>query len=85
MYNKIYDFCKIRNVGTIHKNDPNQVTPRVEFIINLLNSEGIEHELDTFNVGETKGYNIILKGSSNRMVVAHHDIVNPNIDNANDN
>lgn len=30
-------------------------------------------------------YNIILKGTSNKMVVAHHDIVNPNSDNANDN
>lgn len=30
-------------------------------------------------------FNIILRGTSNRMVVAHHDIQNPNIDNANDN
>lgn len=30
-------------------------------------------------------YNIVMRGTSNRMVVAHHDIVNPDIDNANDN
>lgn len=30
-------------------------------------------------------YNIVIPGSSGRMVVAHHDIVNPRSDNANDN
>jgi hypothetical protein len=30
-------------------------------------------------------FNVILKGSSNKWVVAHHDIVNPASDNANDN
>lgn len=30
-------------------------------------------------------YNIMLKGSSDKMLCAHHDIVNPNSDNANDN
>lgn len=33
----------------------------------------------------TFGFNIIMKGSSNRMVIAHHDIANHRIDNANDN
>jgi hypothetical protein len=85
MYNKIYDFCKVRNEGIIYKNDPEIPTPRVIFLINLLKSEGIEFELDQFPVKETTGYNLILKGTSNRMVVAHHDIVNPETDNANDN
>lgn len=85
MYNKIYEFCKVRNVGTIYKNDPEIPTPRVQFLMKLLKEEGIEFELDTYSIGETSGYNLILKGNSNRMVVAHHDIVNPDIDNANDN
>jgi len=91
MYEKIYDFCKIRNKGNIYDNDPETPTPRVEFLINLLDSECIKYELDKFESdggwrGEKiTGYNIILKGDSNRMVVAHHDINNPNIDNANDN
>lgn len=91
MYNKIYDFCKIRNSGGVYQNT-NQPTPRVSFILNLLKSEGIEYELDAFPlfVGEDeesdpKGFNIILKGTSNRMVIAHHDVANPKIDNANDN
>jgi|SaaInlV_165m_DNA_1040744.scaffolds.fasta_scaffold00746_7 hypothetical protein len=91
MYNKIYDFCKVRNVGGVHSNDPENPTPRVIFLMELLDSEGIEYELDKFptNGGWTSkegvGYNLILKGTSNRMVVAHHDVNNPNIDNANDN
>ena len=53
--------------------------------MNLLDSEGIDYKLDTFKNSDITCYNIIMRGTSNRMVVAHHDIVNPNIDNANDN
>jgi hypothetical protein len=39
-----------------------------------------------FNVNDsTLGFNIVLRGTSARIITAHHDIVNPNIDNANDN
>jgi len=91
MYNKIYDFCKVRNFGNIYKNDTNQPPPRVEFLLDLLLEEGIEYELDRFdsNSGwsgkDCIGYNIILKGDSKKMVVAHHDVNNHKIDNANDN
>lgn len=105
MYNKIYDFCKIRNKGNCLQNGL-YPTPRVEFLIDLIDELGIEYELDEFKDNETKTrskwsltndddynddapgnnfYNIILPGSSNRMVVAHHDVANPAIDNANDN
>jgi len=84
MYNKIYDFCKVRNRGSIYQND-NNPTPRVQFLMNLLDNECISYELDKFTTDKVTGYNIIMKGNSNRMVVAHHDINNPNIDNANDN
>ena len=84
MYNKIYDFCKVRNFGSVYSNG-DKPTPRVEFLMQLLESEGINYELDTYQSRSTTCYNLILKGDSNRMVVAHHDISNPNIDNANDN
>ena len=84
MYNKIFDFCKVRNKGFIYENDSNP-TPRVQFLMDLLDSEGIEYVLDKFEFKETFAYNIVMKGTSNKMVVAHHDIVNPDIDNANDN
>ena len=84
MYDKVYDFCKVRNFGNIYKNDQ-EPTPRVKFIMNLLDSEGIEYKLDTYPSKKIQCYNIIMRGTSNRMVVAHHDIVNPDIDNANDN
>ena len=84
MYNKIYDFCKVRNLGGTYSNS-NEPTPRVQFLMQLLESEGINYELDTYQSRGNTCYNLILKGESNKMVVAHHDIVNPNIDNANDN
>jgi hypothetical protein len=85
MYDRIYQLCKVRNIGNIYKNDYEIPTPRVQFLIKLLKEEGIQFELDTFSIGKTSGYNLILKGNSDRMVVAHHDIVNPETDNANDN
>lgn len=90
MYSKIYDFCKVRNEGGVFKNKSDEPTPRVKFLLELLDSEGIEYNLDVFPVkgwlkDGTTGYNIELIGSSSKMVIAHHDINNPNIDNANDN
>ena len=176
IYNKIYDFCKVKNQGMCFKNGENP-TPRVQFITDLCDSEGLQYELDVWAkdsketdlniedfgklshlinddkiedaeeiysrfrddlsklsdsetdqedfdpgidmdelsdeeyeryedeyqdlvdqyteelkelVGEIKEpinnfYNIILSGNSDKFVVAHHDIVNPNSDNANDN
>ena len=84
MYNKIYDFCKVRNLGGVYSNG-DKPTPRVEFLMQLLESEGIDFELDIYQSRGNTCFNLILKGDSDRMVVAHHDIVNPNIDNANDN
>lgn len=85
MYNKIYDFCKVRNFGNVFRNNANIAPPRVRFLLNLLRSENIDYELDKFRNWRTTCYNIILKGDSNKMVVAHHDVSNANIDNANDN
>jgi len=84
IYKKITDFCAIRNLGSCRKNTQ-EPTPRVKFIMSLLDEEGIKYELDQFLEGRNYYYNIIMRGSSNKMIIAHHDIVNPNIDNANDN
>lgn len=85
MYDKIYDFCKVKNVGSVYKNGT-RPTPRVEFILNLLDELGIGYEIDGFAIDSVNiGFNIILRGSSTRVITAHHDIVNPAIDNANDN
>lgn len=153
IYDKIYDFCKVRNNGNCFENG-SEPTPRVKFILDLLDKEGIEYELDVFE-GEryswrapkrrernkrkpkldrrwfsrfldeeeldelddmdlddldlddldfdfldenvdtnpepeptepvNKYFNIIMKGTSNKMIIAHHDVNNHTIDNANDN
>lgn len=158
IYNEIYNFCKVRNKGNCYKNG-SEPTPRVKFIIALLEKEGIEYELDIFEEEKqefrprnnskfrtlfkermkklddvydrydsgkitkeemrkelnkiydeyddkldsvyemylqydndledgnevNKYFNIIMKGTSNKMIIAHHDVNNHNIDNANDN
>jgi hypothetical protein len=84
--NSIEKFCKARNKGPVSFNGFEK-TPRVNFIISLLEENEIPYEIDEFDIERFngKGFNIILKGNNKRMVIAHHDIVNPNSDNANDN
>jgi hypothetical protein len=114
MYNQIYNFCKVRNKGNCFENGV-EPTPRVKFLIDLLEKEGIEYELDVFQEEYTRPkfnfpgikpfsfhgdefqeedseptpinnyFNIIMKGTSNKMIVAHHDVNNHTTDNANDN
>lgn len=80
----IKDFCQVRNLGRAYDNGP-EPTPRVVFITNLLDKLEIPYEVDVFSGFDTNLYNIVMKGTCNRMVIAHHDIVNPNSENANDN
>jgi hypothetical protein len=170
MYSKIYDFCKVKNLGNCFRNGE-LPTPRVNFILSLCDQMGIKYELDTFSddksnndndmtirdfryildtlssekkekaldlykefnqkvkdlntdfeesgleddeeaydfheeqfyqledeyseklkaiAGEIKRnvnnyFDIVLTGTSDKFVVAHHDIVNKDSDNANDN
>ena len=77
-------FCQEKNTGNALQNTEEH-TPRVKFIVSLLESLGIPYEVETFTPRETPFHNIILRGTNNRMVIAHHDIFNPESDNANDN
>ncbi len=89
------EFCKIRNLGsTFFKNgNPDTMTPRINFIIGLLDQLNLEYEIDSFqpfigrgsDMDEVFLYNIYLKGSSDVMVMAHHDVMNYKVDNCNDN
>jgi hypothetical protein len=84
MYSKIYEFCKVKNLGTANRNGLEK-TPRLLWIIKLLESNNIEYIIDEWGTEQNKFYNIILPGNSGKFVTAHHDIVNPAADNANDN
>jgi hypothetical protein len=118
IYSKINEFCKVRNVGNCYANG-SEPTPRVKFIMELLDKEGIEYELDSWEYTRPSRFNyrnkisfqdpylknvfgdeeveeeeeqpknmmfnIIMKGSSDKMIIAHHDVNNHTIDNANDN
>jgi hypothetical protein len=83
MYNKIYDFCKVKSVP-VHSLGL-EPSPRVKFLTKLCDDNGLKYELDIFPFDKkTNLYNIVLLGNSDKMLIAHHDIVNPNSDNAND-
>lgn len=87
-YSKINEFCKIRNSGGAHKNGTTGMPNRFKWLVELCESEGMDYEIDTYQhprFPDNNFYNLILKGTSNKMFIAHHDIVNPNVDNANDN
>jgi len=170
MYSKIYDFCKVKNLGNCFRNGE-LPTPRVNFILSLCDQMGLKYELDTFSDNKSNGeadvtmrdfryivdtlspvkrkealdlykefrekvealdtdfeesglegddeaydfheeqyyqledeyseklksiageikkgvnnyFNVVLTGASDKFVVAHHDIVNKDSDNANDN
>jgi hypothetical protein len=80
----IEGFCKVRNHANALGNNQ-YYTPRLEFLIALLESAGIPYEVDQFTVGEVPFYNLIMRGTGTKMVIAHHDVVNTGSDNANDN
>jgi hypothetical protein len=86
VYNSIYDFCRVKAHGSARKNGLN-LPARVEWLINFLTTHNLNYHLDSFSLGDTVNlyHNIILKGDGPLWVVAHHDIVNPDADNANDN
>lgn len=87
IYSKVYEFCGVKNNGTVLDNGA-EPTPRVKWICGLLESLGIEHRVDRFLDRGINCYNVILptqKKEGVRVITAHHDIVNPLSDNANDN
>ena len=84
-YNVIYDFCKVRNLGNAMSNGTKEYPPRVKFILSLLDKLNIKYEIDTFNRKGSNLHNIYLRGTTNKWVMAHHDVCNHTTDNANDN
>lgn len=85
MYEEIYNLCAVKNEGTVYSNGYDKITPRVQWILDLLTDNDMPFELKQFPVKDGIGYNILLLGDSDKWVTCHHDIVNPKSDNANDN
>jgi hypothetical protein len=91
-------FCAVRCYApsVFGNGNPSVKNPRILFIEQLLNELGIPFEIDHWTLptgrpieftGENEAhfYNFYLRGTSRAMVMAHHDIVNPQSDNCNDN
>ena len=50
-----------------------------------MEKNGLKYELDKFPYNKDLNFhNIVLRGTSDKMLIAHHDIVNPISDNVND-
>jgi hypothetical protein len=87
--NKIYDFSKVKETFETISTCPK----RMKFIIDLLNELNIENFIDVhqgkiasdFSFDDEIIRNVICPGTSNKMVIAHYDILNWESDNANDN
>ncbi len=85
------EFCALRcSAPTFFGNgDPTVLNPRINFLIETLNNLNIPYEIDSWQQiisgREVWLHNIYLMGSTNKMVMAHHDIMNFNVDNCNDN
>lgn len=88
-YKIAVELCKVKS--TASGEAKSHITPRVEFILKFLHSNGIPTECDFFEThnGSLKWVNVHvhLKGETDNTIVylAHHDIVNPDSDNMNDN
>lgn len=98
-YDYLYEMCKnVRNESHSGNGYINPITPRLQYIMNTLASQGIPYEfvpLDSLN-GDcepdgTKLANVIVKFNSwnehtdTTIFSAHHDIANPNSENCQDN
>lgn len=85
------EFCAQRCVaGSIFGNGgPITVNPRIIFLRKLLFDLNLDYEMDMWTVNWHDRviylYNFYLLGTSNKMVMAHHDIANHRVDNCNDN
>jgi len=81
IYNEIYNFCKVRDTDRVHYSN------RAKFLVDLLTRLGIEHKIVRTKSTRYKKYfyNIFCFGSSSKFLSAHYDVVNINVDNANDN
>jgi hypothetical protein len=85
IWNSIYDFCKVRNSGTVYNNGF-EFTPRFQWIVDTCIDNGLNPIVQTFEINEENtGFNLVLKGTSNKWISAHHDVANHHSDNANDN
>ena len=98
-YDYLYEMCKnVRNESHSGNGYINPITPRLQYIMNTLASQGIPYEfvpLDSSNKDcepdGTKLANVIVKFDSwnehadTNIFSAHHDIANPNSENCQDN
>lgn len=84
-FKSINSFCNAKNDFRYTNPEDNVKTNRLKWLIGTLDKSGIDYELDEFQENSNIFYNLILKGSSDKMVVAHYDVVNIKSDNANDN
>lgn len=85
IYNKIYELCRVKNMGPFYENPDDRPSARAEWLIELARSLNIPYEVDRWETPTGVGHNVYLRGESAYWFVAHHDIVNPESENAQDN
>lgn len=88
---EIYNLCAVRENPYTYRRTP-ELSERYKFIIKILKKLNIPYEVYSWNYTDdpnekyhTYFHSIFLRGTSNKAVVCHYDVLNLNSDNANDN
>ena len=81
----LIEFCNVRAIGTCKNNPTEELPPRAQWIVSKCKELGFEYSVDRWTEEAFPLYNIYLHGNGPLMLMAHHDIHNPNSENANDN
>ena len=81
----LQEFCNVKAVGTCMNNPKEELPPRVRWIVRKCEEFGFEYSIDHWTEESFPLYNIYLYGEGPLMLIAHHDIHNPDSENANDN
>lgn len=89
IYDRLDNLCKVEGLHAL-KYGERKLSPRAKFIVGLAEELKIPYRVDPILTMKDTGQkimlnNIILEGSGAIGIMAHHDIVNPQSENANDN
>jgi hypothetical protein len=85
--------CRLR-AWSSHSPRQDPITPRVQFLLDSLKSQGIDYEIDSFPVAQRAHANYVnvcvrfgakSAPEETAVVCAHHDVSNPDSDNCQDN
>lgn len=77
--------CSVKPEGSWRDNPTDRMPRRVQWILDMCEDLGFETTVDKWHIASSPLYNVHVHGKGPLMLIAHHDINNPDSENANDN